>query len=133
MAKFKTLSELSILYNLKMAGLVCAIQSGFYSIYLSTYVYQMIYMNFLIHKPPIFAMIFNIQVNVKDTLYLVIIIIDSIVPIFLLKSYRRVVVKIWSKIIKKKNISVASQQPFVVIKSENEGTHQRLFTKNVSI
>lgn len=86
--------ELSQLYDLRRAALVCVFQSSFYLIYILAVLYQKTHELFLQGSSYTFDAVYQVVHDGKDILYLFVIILDTLPPLILLRTYRKSM-KIW--------------------------------------
>ena len=82
-------SELPILYDLRRAAIVCIFQATCYAIYLIVILYYRFY-DLLGYYPgsSFVSAMRNVTGLLKEPLYLIFIIIDAIIPMMFLRSYR---------------------------------------------
>jgi hypothetical protein len=86
-------TKLDILYDLRKAAIVCICQAGFYSIYMALVFYYRLYLLFMGDIDPDrnngYHVALIITDGIRDPLYLIFVIADTVLPMVLLKSYKK--------------------------------------------
>lgn len=88
-------TELGLLDDLRRAAMVCIFQACFYSIYMACTGYQRFYQVLWEDgNPPFLLLVKNVTNDLLNPLYLLAVLLETSVPIILLKSYRKNLEKI---------------------------------------
>ncbi|KAI1695259.1 hypothetical protein DdX_19688 [Ditylenchus destructor] len=91
-------SQLETISNLRRASFTCLFQAIFYAIYTTVLVYMLLYnlkvITFNDTSPLTFQVLLRIFSEIQNPMFLLFTIIDTLIPILLLRSYRRTIRKL---------------------------------------
>ncbi|KAI1698978.1 hypothetical protein DdX_17589 [Ditylenchus destructor] len=102
MKKFAQNSTLSDTFNnLRRASFVCLFQSFFYTIYTMLLIYMRLYdMQIITNEPSspvVLRILLRLIIEIKHPMFLLFTILDTLIPMFLLRSYRTTIKRLCSK------------------------------------
>lgn len=131
-------TELSTLDDLRRAAFLCVFQACFYTIYMISILYYRFYYLLLNNgEQDLLYLLLRVINTLGNPIYLSFVILDSLVPMILLKSYRKTLRKVFSfvlRVIWKKQNSVGTVT-INIIPSENPRrfTHSQIEIKSHQI